>query len=170
MLYEYSCTLFVRRARKMRTTFLTPTVQWIISFRLEGTSNVNMPLVLKFIKNYFFVIITCPELGVGNVAKDDSNIFKKTLGGLKEVKFDEYKKAYETVEIPNVKVFSAVIDSFVELMIKAAPDEKMANNMDYMLNIGEMFTTIVYARLGSLRRKIKKFMRVLSIKVYQGLQ
>lgn len=116
-------------------------------FRLEGTAHVNMALVLKFVQNYFFDNIEYPEIGVVREAKDDSNVFRQTLGGLGKVKFPEYKKAYENVDVPNVKIFSTMVDTFRDMIAFAAPDKSMTKNMDYMLNIGEIFTLIVYAQL-----------------------
>jgi acyl-CoA dehydrogenase len=114
--------------------------------RLEGTAHVNMALVLKFIKNYFFGNIDYPKVPVRNDAKDDSNVFEQRIGGLRKVKFPDYKKVYEGIENPNVKIFLKQIETFKEMMAKAAPDEKLVKNMDYMLNIGEIFTMIVYAQ------------------------
>jgi acyl-CoA dehydrogenase len=115
--------------------------------RLEGTAHVNMALVLKFINNYFYNNIEYPEIPTRDEAKDDSNIFKQRMGGLAKVKFPDYKKAYEGVEIPNVKIFLGQMEIFRNMLAKAAPDEKLIKNMDYMLNIGEIFTTMVYAQL-----------------------
>jgi acyl-CoA dehydrogenase len=116
-------------------------------FRLEGTAHVNMALVLKFMKNYFFGNVEYPEILVCDQAKDDSNVFAQRMGGLAKVKFPDYKKAYEGVEIPNVKVFLNQVETFKKMLAEAAPDEKLIKNMDYMLNYGEIFTMIVYAQL-----------------------
>jgi len=116
-------------------------------FRLEGTAHVNMALVLKFMKNYFFDNIEYPEIGIVNEMKEDSNIFKQTIGGLSKVKFPDYRKAYYGVDLPNVNKFIELIESFRELLMKDAPSGKLVKNMDYMLNYGEIFTMIVYAQL-----------------------
>jgi len=114
--------------------------------RLEGTAHVNMALVLKFVNNYFFNNIEYSEIPIRDEAKDDSNIFKQRMGGLAKVKFPDYKKAYEGVEIPNVKIFLGQVETFRNMLAVAAPEEKLLKNMDYMLNIGQVFTTIVYAQ------------------------
>lgn len=116
-------------------------------FRLEGTAHVNMTLVLKFMKNYFFGNVEYSEIGIVSEAKQDSNIFKQTMGGLAKVKFPDYKKAYEGVDLPNVKRFFDMVEKFRELIAKDAPDESLIKNMDYMLHYGEIFTMIVYAQL-----------------------
>lgn len=116
-------------------------------FRLEGTAHVNMSLVLKFMKNYFFDHVTYPEIGIVNESKDDNNIFKQTMGGLAKVKFPDYKKAYEGFDLPNVKIFLSIVEKFREMLEKETPDEALLKNMDYMLNYGEIFTVIVYMQI-----------------------
>lgn len=114
-------------------------------FRLEGTAHVNMSLVLKFIQNYFFNPIEYPEIGIVDEPKDDHNIFGQTIGGLAKVKFPAYDKAYEGVDLPNVKRFKKIVDEFRDLIAEDAPTQ--LKDMDYMLNYGEIFTMIVYAQL-----------------------
>ncbi len=114
-------------------------------FRLEGTAHVNMALVLKFMKNYFFDNVEYPEIGIVNEMKDDTNIFAQKMGGLAKVKFDDYKKAYQDVDLGNVKIFAELIEEFRTLLSKDMPTD--LKNMDYMLNYGEIFTMIVYAQL-----------------------
>ena len=116
-------------------------------YRLEGTAHVNMALVLKFMQNYFFNNVEYPEIGIVSEAKDDNNIFKQTMGGLAKVKFPDYRKAYAGVDLPNVKRFMELIEVFRDLQAAAPPDASLLKNMDYMLNIGEIFTMIVYAQL-----------------------
>lgn len=116
-------------------------------FRLEGTAHVNMTLVIKFMKNYFFDNVAYPETGIVSEMKDDNNIFKQTMGGLAKVKFPDYKKAYEGVSLPNVKRFLELVEKFRGMLAKNAPDESLVKNVDYMLNYGEIFTMIVYAQL-----------------------
>lgn len=116
-------------------------------FRLEGTAHVNMSLVLKFMQNYFFNNVEYPEIGIVSEQKEDNNIFKQTMGGLAKVKFPDYKKAYEGVDLPNVNRFLELVEKFREMLATAAPDASLIKNMDYMLNFGEIFTMIVYAQL-----------------------
>lgn len=116
-------------------------------FRLEGTAHVNMALVLKFMQNYLFDNTSYPEIGRVDIAKDDVNIFNQRLGGLSKVGFPRYDAVYENVDIQNIKIFKNQIDTFRDLLSNAAPDVSLHKNMDYMLNIGEIFTMIVYAQL-----------------------
>ncbi|MEG2533537.1 MAG: acyl-CoA dehydrogenase family protein [Gordonibacter sp.] len=117
-------------------------------FRLEGTAHVNMALVLKFLQNYLFTDVAYPEIGIVDEAKDDNNIFNQTMGGLAKVQFPDYRKAYEGVDLPNVKRFMQLIEEFRTLLATDAPDPALIKkDMDYMLNFGEIFTMIVYAQL-----------------------
>lgn len=116
-------------------------------FRLEGTEHVNMGLVVRFMKNYFFDNVDYPEVGYVKEAKDDVNIFKQTLGGLSGVKFRDYAAAYEGVDIPNVNKFKEIVEEFKTLIKEDAPSGEKLKNMDYMINYGQLFTTIVYGQL-----------------------
>jgi acyl-CoA dehydrogenase len=44
-------------------------------------------------------------------------------------------------------VFYEKLELFKQFMVKAAPTDTQAKNMDFMLALGEMFTLIVYAQL-----------------------
>ncbi len=116
-------------------------------YRLEGTAHVNLALVLKFMRNYFFGLVSYAEIGIVSEQKDDANIFKQRIGGLAKVKFPDYKKAYEDIALPNVKIFLSQVESFRSLLAEDPPPEHLLKNMDYMLNYGEIFTMIVYAQL-----------------------
>ena len=115
--------------------------------RLEGTAHVNMSLVLKFIVNYFFNPVEYPEIRIVDEAKDDNNIFGQTIGGLAKVRFPDYRKAYEGVDLPNVKRFMEQVEELRALLMEDAPDASLLKNMDHMLNYGELFTMVVYAQL-----------------------
>lgn len=116
-------------------------------YRLEGTAHVNMALVMKFTENYFFNPVDHPEMPVRKDPKDDINVFDQTIGGLAKIRFPEYDKVYKAVTIPNVAIFKEQIETFRNMLMNAAPDASLRKNMDYMLNIGEIFTMIVYAQL-----------------------
>jgi len=115
--------------------------------RLEGTTHVNMALVIKFMANYFFNNVDYPEVPMRLDAQDDSNLFRQTTGKLAQVKYPDYRKAYEGKNLPNVNVFLELAGLFRELLATAPPTEDQRKNVDYMLHLGEMFTMIVYAQL-----------------------
>lgn len=115
--------------------------------KLEGTEHVNMALIIKFVRNYFFEPLAYPAVGQKREAGDDSYLFKQKTGGLANVRFPDYRLAYEGMESPNVLVFHEQVELFRTLLITAPPSKEQAKNIDYMLAAGELFTLIVYAQL-----------------------
>ena len=45
--------------------------------KLEGTVHVNMALVVKFIRNYFFNPVSYPDIARQNKARDDEFLFQQ---------------------------------------------------------------------------------------------
>ena len=115
--------------------------------KLEGTEHVNMALIIKFVKNYFFEPQAYPELGQKNEAGDDGYLFKQKTGKLASVRFPDYRTAYQGVDSPNIRVFREQVELFRTLLMTAPPSKEQAANIDYMLAAGELFTLIVYAQL-----------------------
>lgn len=115
--------------------------------KLEGTEHVNMALIIKFVKNYFFEPAEYPHVEQQYEPRDDSYLFNQKTGGLKEIRFPDYGLVYEGVESPNVQLFKAQVELFRKLLISASPTKDQAANIDYMLNAGELFTLAVYAQL-----------------------
>lgn len=115
--------------------------------RLEGTTHVNMALVIKFMANYFFNNVEYPEILRRQDIQDDANLFRQTTGKLAKVTFPDYKLAYKGVDLPNVKIFLELVELFRELLGAAPPTEEQRKDVDYMLHLGELFTMIVYAQL-----------------------
>lgn len=115
--------------------------------RLEGTTHVNMALVIKFMANYFFDNRDYPDIPMRLDAQDDSNLFRQTTGKLARVKFPDYRKAYQDISLPNVTAFLDLVELFRELLASAPPTEEQKRDVDYMLHLGELFTMIVYAQL-----------------------
>jgi len=115
--------------------------------RLEGTTHVNIALVIKFVQNYFFNPVEYPIIPRRVDPADDSNIFRQEAGRLREIRFPDYRLAYEGIDLPNVNVFREQVELFREFLVKAMPTEEQRANIDYMLALGEMFSLIVYAQL-----------------------
>jgi len=115
--------------------------------KLEGTEHVNMALIIKFVKNYFFAPIDYPVVGQMKDAADDDYLFRQKTGKLATICFPEYTLAYEGWDSPNIRMFYEQVQLFRELLITAPPSESQAKNIDYMLGAGELFTLIVYAQL-----------------------
>jgi acyl-CoA dehydrogenase len=115
--------------------------------KLEGTEHVNMALIIKFVKNYFFEPVDYPEIPQRKEAGDDTYLFNQKTGSLASIRFSDYRAAYKGIDSPNVQVFKEQMELFRTLLINAPPSKEQAKNIDYMLAAGELFTLIVYAQL-----------------------
>jgi acyl-CoA dehydrogenase len=124
--------------------------------KLEGTEHVNMALIIKFVKNYFFEPADYPEIAQQCEARDDGYLFNQKTGGLAGVRFPDYRLAYREVESANVQLFKSQMELFRKLLITAPPTKEQAANIDYMLSAGELFTLSVYAQLILENAKIQK--------------
>jgi acyl-CoA dehydrogenase len=115
--------------------------------KLEGTTHVNMALIIKFIQNYLFNKDEFPDVPVRSDNSNDGYLFKQFAGGLSKVTFPDYRKAYEGVNIPNVNLFREQVETFREMLKKAPPTKEQSKIVDYGMAMGEMFTLIPYAQL-----------------------
>lgn len=115
--------------------------------RLEGTTHVNMALINKFMFSYFFNNIDMPEIPKRNDPADDKYVFNQKAGGLSSVRFGDWRKPYQGVELVNVKQFRKQVDLLVELLGKYPPDDEQKKNVDFMIALGELVTMAAYAQL-----------------------
>ena len=117
--------------------------------KLEGTVHVNVQLIRKFMKNYFFNAAAYPPVMPDFSHKDDMFLFNQgPTKGLGSVQFHDYKPVFEAnKQLPNVAIFIRQIELFKELLEKAGPDK--AQDMDplFSLPLGEMFSIVVYGQL-----------------------
>ena len=74
-----------------------PISKWRLGHRylpkLEGTTHVNMALIIKFIKNYFFDKADFEKFDSVSSAKNDSYLFNQVSGSLAKVRFPDYRRA-----------------------------------------------------------------------------
>jgi acyl-CoA dehydrogenase len=115
--------------------------------KLEGTEHVNMALIIKFVRNYFFEPVDYPELPRCSAAGDDDYLFRQQTGKLSAVRFPDYRRAYQGIALANVQIFRQQLELFRNLLLQAPPSKEQAGNSDYMLAAGELFTLIAYAQL-----------------------
>lgn len=116
--------------------------------KLEGTVHVNMALVVKFIKNYFFKPIPYPEISRQDKADNDAFLFQQgPARGLGKIKFHDYRLAYNGTNLPNVKQFKKQIRIFKRLLLLAGPNKEQIKDIDFLLIIGELFSLVVYGQL-----------------------
>tara|TARA_R110001592_G_scaffold65716_1_gene201695 strand:- start:5620 stop:7329 length:1710 start_codon:yes stop_codon:yes gene_type:complete len=124
--------------------------------KLEGTVHVNMALIIKFMKNYFFNPAEFPVIPRRDDAVNDEFLFNQgPTKGLGKIQFHDYNIAYNSVDLPNVNVFKEQIKAFKTFLIKAGPDDNQAKDIDYLLALGDCFTLVVYGQLILENKKIK---------------
>jgi acyl-CoA dehydrogenase len=127
--------------------------------KLEGTVHVNMALITKFIRNYFFNPGTFPEIGREDAPRNDDFLFAQgATKGLGGIQFHDYNLAYGEVELPNVKLFREQIEVFKKFLITSASDMKtaqeQARDVGFLLAMGELFTLVAYGQLILEYRKL----------------
>jgi acyl-CoA dehydrogenase len=119
--------------------------------KLEGTVHVNMALIIKFMRNYFFMPGEFPEIPEVDDARNDDFLFSQgPTKGLGNIQFHDYRLAYDGVDLPNVNLFKEQIEIFKHfLMVSAADTEaaaEQAQDIDFLLILGELFTLVAYGQ------------------------
>ncbi len=116
--------------------------------KLEGTVHVNIALILKFMANYFFKPKDYPVVDRQSEAGNDDFLFNQgPTRGLGNIQFHNYKTVYQSVQLPNVKIFRKQIRLLKILLVLARPDEKQRKDIDFLMALGELFTLVVYGQL-----------------------
>ena len=116
--------------------------------KLEGTVHVNMALIIKFMANYFFNPDEFPEIPKRDDPVNDDFMFNQgPTRGLGTIRFHDYNLAYNSVDLPNVNRFKAQISLLKEFLMTAAPDKEQLRDIDFLLNLGELFTLVAYGQL-----------------------
>ena len=120
--------------------------------KLEGTVHVNMALIIKFMRNYFFVPGEFPEIPRVAEPKNDDFLFNQgPTKGLGKIQFHDYNIAYRSIDLPNVNLFKKQIEVFKEFLIASASDAaaagEQAKDIDFLLTLGELFTLVAYGQL-----------------------
>jgi acyl-CoA dehydrogenase len=116
--------------------------------KLEGTVHVNIALIVKFMKNYFFASTPCPEVPRRDEPADDAFLWDQgPASGLSAIRFSDPGPVFAAWPQPNVALFREQIAAFKTLLAKATPTEAQAKDIDFLLVVGELFTLVVYAQL-----------------------
>jgi acyl-CoA dehydrogenase len=116
--------------------------------KLEGTVHVNMALIIKFMANYFFKPGRYPEIGrMMNPDNDDFLFQQGATSGLGKTRVHDYRKAYKDVNIPNVNIFKKQIRLLKIFLVAGKPNKEQIKDFDFLLNLGELFTLVVYGQL-----------------------
>jgi acyl-CoA dehydrogenase len=116
--------------------------------KLEGTVHVNIALIVKFMRNYFFAPADYDEVPRRDDIQDDVFLFDQgPARGLGKIQFHDFSPAFERWDLPNVNRFQEQIAVFRELLMMATPDEEQQKDVDFLLALGEIFTLVVYGQL-----------------------
>jgi acyl-CoA dehydrogenase len=123
--------------------------------KLEGTVHVNMALIVKFMANYFFNPGQFPEIGKMDAPMHDEFLFNQgPTKGLGKIQFHDYNLAYNSLDLPNIGIFKEQITLLVELLMSASPNKDQVKDIDFLLNLGELFTLVAYGQLLIEKAKI----------------
>jgi len=117
--------------------------------KLEGTVHVNIQLIRKFMKNYFFNPAEYKPADPDFSFNDDLFLFNQgPTKGLGKVQFHDYAPVFEAnKDLTNVATFIKQIEIFKELVEKAGPDKMQDMDPSFSLPLGEMFSIVVYGQL-----------------------
>ena len=117
--------------------------------RLEGTVHVNVGLVLKFMPNYMLNPKDYPEVPTRNDPADDVFFWNQgPTRGAGKVQFADWAPVYERhLKIPNVARFYEQAQAFKQFLVTAAPDADQLKDLDFLLEVGHLFSLIVYGQL-----------------------
>jgi len=116
--------------------------------KLEGTVHVNMALIIKFMKNYFFKPKAFADVPRMLQPQNDDFLFDQgSTKGLSKICFHDYKIAYQSKDLPNLRLFNKQIRHFKQLLMLAKPNAEQIKDIDFLLIVGELFTLVVYGQL-----------------------
>jgi acyl-CoA dehydrogenase len=116
--------------------------------KLEGTVHVNMALIVKFMANFFFAPAPFPAIDRMDAPGHDAFLFDQgPTKGLGQIRFHDYHLAYESLDLPNLAIFREQIEAFKHLLATAPPDQQQVKDIDFLLQLGELFTLTAYGQL-----------------------
>nr|WP_139279724.1 acyl-CoA dehydrogenase family protein [Rhodococcus yunnanensis] len=117
--------------------------------KLEGTVHVNVALMLKFMPSYMFAPTEYPAVATRDDATDDAFFFAQgPARGASKVRFHDWAPVYEQYsDVPNVARFHEQVLAFKTFLTDSAPDEAQQKDLDFLLNVGHLFSLVVYGHL-----------------------
>ncbi len=116
--------------------------------KLEGTIHVNMALIIKFMANYFFRPQKYEKVPQRTDPDDDGFLFRQgPTKGLSRIRFHDYRNVYNSLNLSNIRRFRKQIGELKAMLALARPSGRQAEDFDFLLNLGELFTLVVYGQL-----------------------
>ncbi|GAA1153163.1 alkylation response protein AidB-like acyl-CoA dehydrogenase [Kitasatospora gansuensis] len=117
--------------------------------KLEGTVHVNLALILKFMANYLFAPTDYPPVPTRLDPADDEFLFRQgPARGLGAIRFHDWRTAYDAhAHLPNVARFREQADGLCALLLEHAPTAEQQQDLDFLLEIGQLFALVVYGHL-----------------------
>ena len=98
--------------------------------------------------NFFFAPAEYPPVPTQSQAANDDFLFHQGgTKGLSQIQFHDYRKAFEAVDLPNVKRFAEQAEIFRELLASDPPGPAQMKDVAFLLAGGEIFALVVYAQL-----------------------
>jgi acyl-CoA dehydrogenase len=116
--------------------------------KLEGTVHVNIALIAKFMPNFFFNPEAYPDIGRQDHDRNDDFLFNQgSARGLGQIRFHDYRSAFDGIDLPNVRIFFEQTEQFRKMLAEAPPGPDQMKDVDFLLAGGEIFALVVYAQL-----------------------
>jgi acyl-CoA dehydrogenase len=116
--------------------------------KLEGTVHVNIALIVKFMENYLFHPAELDPVPSRDDAANDDFLFDQgPTRGLSKIRFHDADAVLAALDLPNVAVFREQVAAFKAMLAMATPTPEQAQDVDFLLALGEIFTLVVYAQL-----------------------
>ena len=80
-------------------------------------------------------------------SNDDFLFHQGPTKGLGRIQFHDPSIAYNSTDLPNIKVFKEQVEVYKELLMTAPPDKEQIKDIDFLLIMGELFTLVPYGQL-----------------------
>jgi len=98
--------------------------------------------------NFFFDPAPYPEIGRQDHDRNDDFLFDQgSTRGLGQIRFHDYRRAFDGIDLPNVRRFFEQAERFREMLAAAPPGPDQMQDVDFLLAGGEIFALVVYAQL-----------------------
>jgi acyl-CoA dehydrogenase len=116
--------------------------------KLEGTVHVNMALIIKFMANYFFNPGQFPEIGTVDAPANDDFLFNqgptKGLGKNPVPRLQDRLRQRRSAQCPGFQGADRPAGGTAD---DCRPDKEQVKDIDFLLNLGELFTLVAYGQL-----------------------